>query len=99
LGLINRVTPDGEALTVALELAASITANGQIAREAADWTLEEGWQRQAELYEAVFASQDAQEGARARPRSGWVDSPLICRDQQEAIRSVGQPPDRVLDSV
>jgi enoyl-CoA hydratase len=73
LGLVNRVTPDGEALAVALELAASITANGplavaaskQIAREAADWTWDEGWQRQAELYEPVFASQDAQEGARA----------------------------------
>lgn len=73
LGLINRVTPDGEALPMALELAAVIAANGplavaatkQIAREAADWTLEEGWQRQAELHKPVFASQDAQEGARA----------------------------------
>jgi enoyl-CoA hydratase len=73
LGLINRVTPDGEALDGALELAAAIAANGplavavtkQIAREAADWTLEEGWQRQAELYKPVFDSQDAQEGARA----------------------------------
>lgn len=73
LGLVNRVAPDGEAVTVALELAAAIAANGplavaatkQIARAAADWTLEEAWERQAELYKPVFASQDAKEGARA----------------------------------
>ncbi len=73
LGLVNRITPDGEALDGALELAAKIAANGplaiaitkQIAREAADWTFEEGWERQAELYAPVFASQDAQEGAKA----------------------------------
>jgi len=73
LGLVNRVAPDGQALDCALELAAAIAANGplavavtkQIAFQAADWTLPESWQRQAELYKPVFESQDAQEGARA----------------------------------
>jgi enoyl-CoA hydratase len=37
----------------------------QIARSAADWTLAEGWEKQAELTGPVFVSEDAQEGARA----------------------------------
>jgi enoyl-CoA hydratase len=73
LGLVNRVTPDGGALDGALELAEAIAANGplavvatkEIARAQADWTLDEGWQRQAELYRPVFGSEDAREGARA----------------------------------
>ncbi len=71
LGLVNTVVPDGTALEAALRLAAVIAANGplavavtkQIARAQADWTVEEGWQRQAELYKSVFESQDAREGA------------------------------------
>ena len=31
----------------------------------ADWTVEEGWQRQEELYKPVFDSADAREGATA----------------------------------
>ncbi|MFE5027495.1 crotonase/enoyl-CoA hydratase family protein [Streptomyces sp. NPDC056656] len=73
LGLVNRVTPDGEALKGALELAAVIAANGplavaatkRIAQEQADWTLGEGWDRQEELYRPVFDSEDAREGAAA----------------------------------
>jgi enoyl-CoA hydratase len=73
LGLVNRLVPDGTALDGALRLAELIAANGplavavtkQIARAQADWTLSEGWQRQAELYKPVFASQDAREGAAA----------------------------------
>src|SRR3984885_12769298 len=73
LGLVNRVVPDGTALDGALALAEVIVANGplavaatkQIARAAADWTVEEGWQRQEELYKPVFASADAREGAAA----------------------------------
>jgi enoyl-CoA hydratase len=73
LGLVNRVTPDGQALAGARELAAVIAANGplavaatkQIARLQADWTLAEGWERQAEIYKPVFASEDAREGATA----------------------------------
>ncbi|WP_018501843.1 crotonase/enoyl-CoA hydratase family protein [Parafrankia discariae] len=73
LGLVNRVVPEGGALAGALELAAKIAANGplavattkRIARAQADWTTEEGWQRQAELCAPVFASEDAREGATA----------------------------------
>jgi enoyl-CoA hydratase len=71
LGLVNRLVPDGTALEGALQLAEVIAANGplavaatkQIARGQADWTVAEGWQRQAELVRPVFESQDAQEGA------------------------------------
>jgi enoyl-CoA hydratase len=73
LGLVNRLVPDGTALDGALRLAGAIAANGplavavtkQIARSQADWTLTEGWQRQAEVYKPVFDSQDAREGAAA----------------------------------
>ena len=69
LGLVNRVTPKGGALDGALELAASIAANGplavaitkQIAREGGDWTFEEGWEKQGALMAPVFGSEDAQE--------------------------------------
>ena len=73
LGLVNRVTPEGGALDGALELAATIAANGplavritkQIALEARDWTFEEGWSKQSELMMPVFVSEDATEGATA----------------------------------
>ncbi|MDQ4052018.1 MAG: crotonase/enoyl-CoA hydratase family protein [Actinomycetota bacterium] len=73
LGLVNRLTPEGGALDGALELAATIAANGplavaitkQIARSAPDWTLAEGWKKQSELMAPVFVSADAQEGATA----------------------------------
>jgi enoyl-CoA hydratase len=73
LGLVNRVVPTGTALDAAVGLAGEVAANGplavavtkQIARSAQDWTLEEGWQKQAELMAPVSGSEDAQEGARA----------------------------------
>jgi enoyl-CoA hydratase len=73
LGLVNRLVPDGGALEGALRVAEAIAANGplavavtkQIAREQADWTLSDGWRRQAELYKPVFDSLDAREGAAA----------------------------------
>lgn len=73
LGLVNRLTAEGGALDGALELAAAVAANGplavavtkQIARSAPDWGWEEGWQKQDELMQPVFASEDAQEGAAA----------------------------------
>jgi enoyl-CoA hydratase len=73
LGLVNRVVPEGSALDGALELAATIAANGplavavtkQIARSAPDWTMDVAWSRQSELMAPVFVSEDAQEGARA----------------------------------
>ena len=73
IGLVNRVVPDGQALAGALELAATISRNGplaviaskEIARGGQDWTLEEGWRRQAEITAPVFTSRDAREGATA----------------------------------
>ena len=73
LGLVNKITADGSALSTAVELAEKIAANGplavavtkQIARAARDWTFEEGWQKQAELIGPVFISEDAREGATA----------------------------------
>ena len=73
LGLVNRVSPPGGALDAALELAASIAANGplavaitkQIARSSFDWTIEEGWAKQSEIMQPVFVSEDATEGATA----------------------------------
>jgi enoyl-CoA hydratase len=73
LGLVNRLVPDGQALDAAVALAEVIAANGplavavtkRIARAQADWTTEEGWKRQNELFAPVFASDDAREGATA----------------------------------
>ena len=72
LGLVNRLVPDGTALDGALALAELVAANGplavaspRIALAQADWTVEEGWQRQAELFKPVFESADAREGATA----------------------------------
>lgn len=73
LGLVNRLVPAGSALDGALELAATVAANGplavavskQVAAGATDWTFEEGWERQAELTGPVFVSHDAAEGATA----------------------------------
>jgi len=73
IGLVNRLTAEGKALDGALELASTIAQNGPlavaatkaIARNSADWTLDEGWQRQSELMQPVFASEDAREGATA----------------------------------
>jgi enoyl-CoA hydratase/carnithine racemase len=72
-GLVNRVAPDGGALAVARELAAAVNANAPLAVraakrivvESADWTLEEGFDRQAMYTDPVRASADAAEGARA----------------------------------
>jgi enoyl-CoA hydratase len=72
-GLLSRVTPDGQALTAALELARAVAANGplavaatkQVVRSAPDWSWEESWARQREVFVPVLASQDAKEGAAA----------------------------------
>ena len=73
IGLVNRLTEDGGALAGALELAATIAANGPlavaaskaIARGAGDWTSAQSWSEQAALIAPVFASEDAREGATA----------------------------------
>jgi enoyl-CoA hydratase len=73
VGLVNRLTAEGEALEGALQLAATIAANGplavaatkSVARGAVDWSFEEGWARQDGIVGPVFASEDAREGATA----------------------------------
>jgi enoyl-CoA hydratase/carnithine racemase len=73
IGLVNRVVDEGKALEAALDLAAAISRNGplaliaskEIARAGQDWTLAEGWRRQAAITAPVFGSKDAREGATA----------------------------------
>ncbi len=72
-GLVNRLVDDGGAADAAVALATTIARNGplavaatkQIATSADDWSHDERWDRQAEINAAVFASQDAREGATA----------------------------------
>lgn len=73
LGLINRVCESGQALDTALELAATIVANGPLAvaaslktvSSAQDWTSDEMMGLQNEIVSPVFNSADAIEGATA----------------------------------
>ncbi|HEY7621830.1 MAG TPA: crotonase/enoyl-CoA hydratase family protein [Solirubrobacteraceae bacterium] len=73
LGLVNRVTEQGGAVDAALELAAAIVRNGPLALDATkailqqqfDWDEGDFWQRQRELADPVYASDDAREGATA----------------------------------
>lgn len=73
VGLINRVTPVGQALAVAKELAAVIAANGpmavavskQVLKESQDWPSTELFDRQNVYTMPVFKSADAKEGATA----------------------------------
>jgi enoyl-CoA hydratase len=71
LGVVNRLTERGGAVDAALELAASIARNGPLALAATkevlqaqrDWPEAEFWERQAQITDPVFASEDAREGA------------------------------------
>ena len=73
MGLVNRVVDDGGALDAAVELATAIAANGplavaatkRIAQEVPGWSRAEIWERQQELLDPVFTSEDAREGAAA----------------------------------
>ncbi|EHI12159.1 crotonase/enoyl-CoA hydratase family protein [Mycolicibacterium thermoresistibile] len=73
LGLLNRLTPPGSALSTARELAAVIAANGPLAIRAAkrvveespDWPRTEMFTRQEDIVAPVRSSADAAEGARA----------------------------------
>jgi enoyl-CoA hydratase len=73
LGLVNRVTEKGQALDGALALAATIAANGplglagskRILRESRDWPQSEAFARQLPIWQPIFASEDAREGATA----------------------------------
>jgi enoyl-CoA hydratase len=72
-GMVNIVTDPGAALSSARELAARIAANGplavratkQIVAMAIDYTSHDAFVKQRAIAEPVFASADAQEGARA----------------------------------
>ena len=73
LGLVNRITEPGQALTGALALAEEVLAAGplavraskQIVQHAYDWTDSESWNNQREYVGPVMASEDLQEGLRA----------------------------------
>ncbi|MBV9802790.1 MAG: crotonase/enoyl-CoA hydratase family protein [Solirubrobacterales bacterium] len=73
LGLVNRLADPGQALEAALKLAEAIAANGPLAlaatkrimRESTGWPDSEFFARQAPIYEPVFSSEDAREGATA----------------------------------
>lgn len=72
-GLVNRLCAPGEALATARELARAIAGNAPLALaatkkivgEGGRWPAAEVWARQNEVLEAVIASDDAREGARA----------------------------------
>ena len=73
LGLVNTLTPPGQALPGALALAARIAVNGPLAVTAAkqiitqqhDWSMAEVWEKQEPLMRPAFESADAREGALA----------------------------------
>ena len=72
-GLVNRLTAPGRARAGAIELAHVIAKNGPLALRASkqivtasrDWSTEEQFARQQEIYEPVRSSEDAREGATA----------------------------------
>ena len=73
LGLVNRVVPPGDVLDESVALATRIAENGPLAVRVAkklmlaalDVSRDEIWELQRADAEVVFASDDAQEGARA----------------------------------
>jgi enoyl-CoA hydratase len=82
-GVINRVTEDGAALTMACNLARQIANNGpfavasckRILRESPRWTDDQMFERQQPIVDAVFASVDAKEGVTAfaeKRAPSWV---------------------------
>jgi enoyl-CoA hydratase len=72
-GLVNELVPDGSALSASLELASRIAdaaplavqVSKRVMTESGGWSAEERFAHQAALTDPVFASDDAQEGARA----------------------------------
>ena len=73
LGLVNRCVAPNGALEGALDLAERLARNAplalaaakQIARSSQDWPSDVAWERQKEIADRVYASEDAQEGSRA----------------------------------
>ena len=72
-GLVNELTPPGQAVDAARRLATRIATNGplavrltkQLITESASLTGEDAWERQNTLLTQALASSDAQEGAAA----------------------------------
>jgi enoyl-CoA hydratase len=72
-GMVNRLTPEGQAIDGALALAANIAANAPLAvkmtkrimREARGWPQADVWELQRPLADSVIQSEDAKEGALA----------------------------------
>jgi enoyl-CoA hydratase len=73
LGLVNRLTPPGEALAGALQLARTVAKNAPLAVRTTKrvivssgaWSPEQMWERQTEMIAHIFTTEDAREGARA----------------------------------
>ncbi len=73
LGMVNRLSTPGEALSAALELAAAIAVNAPLAlagskrilNESLDWPDAEFFERQQAISGPIFDSEDAREGATA----------------------------------
>lgn len=73
LGLVNRLAEPGQSLTVAMELAREIAANGPVAvaasaavvRRSQDWEDRQSWDLQIPLIEPVLESEDFKEGLAA----------------------------------
>jgi len=73
LGLVNKVVPDGQALSAATELAHRIAQNGplaiaatkQILAKAHEWSEQDAWREQRAIAARALTSKDAIEGSRA----------------------------------
>lgn len=73
LGLVNRLAEPGQSLTVAIELAQEIAANGPVAvaasaavvRRSQDWEDRQSWDLQVPLIDPVLESEDFKEGLAA----------------------------------
>ena len=73
VGLVNEIADDGQAMTVAIELAGRITSNAPLAIRASkailsgalDRPMDRAWSWQDSISEPVSSSEDAVEGSRA----------------------------------
>jgi enoyl-CoA hydratase len=72
-GLVNRLVPEGQALSAAKELAAQVAlgaplalaASKRVIVESADWASDEAFAKQVEVIRPIFGSKDSLEGAAA----------------------------------
>jgi enoyl-CoA hydratase len=72
-GLVNKLVPEGEALSAAKELAShvalgaplALAASKRVIVESADWAADEAFAKQTAIISPIFGSKDAMEGAMA----------------------------------